>query len=383
MMQSKRPPFDMADGLDNPDGVGMRIVKAWDRFWFSKADPLPLGVIRIFTGLVLLYVHLIYSLDLLALVGKHGWLDLETMNHVRLKTEYYDMPYDWSAYSTEVHGRGMPIWSVFFHVTDPGWIVTIHIGFLVAMALFTLGFCTRLTAAITWVAIISYIQRLPVFLYGMDTIMNILVIYLMIGPSGATLSIDRLIQRWWARRHGRELEDPAPSVAANFALRLMQVHFCFIYMASGLSKLQGAAWWTGTAVWGTMANYSFAPMNWPGYVDFLRFIAENRFLWELLMCLGSYGTIALELSLPYLIWRPKLRWLMICGSAMLHTGIGVIMGLTTFSLFMLCLLLAFVPAATHHAFVDLVIRKRLPLSAYVKGSSPTQAAPLPEMVGKT
>ena len=38
-----------------------------------------------------------------------------------------------------------------------------------------------------------------------------------------------------------------PSVAANVALRLFQVHFCIIYINSGMSKLQGAAWWNGEA----------------------------------------------------------------------------------------------------------------------------------------
>jgi len=34
---------------------------------------------------------------------------------------------------------------------------------------------------------------------------------------------------------------------------------------------------------------------------------------------------------------------MICGSIMLHTGIGILMGLTTFSLCMVTLVLGFVP----------------------------------------
>jgi Cys-tRNA synthase (O-phospho-L-seryl-tRNA:Cys-tRNA synthase) len=43
---------------------------------------------------------------------------------------------------------------------------------------------------------------------------------------------------------------------------------------------------------------------------------------------------------------------MICLSALLHTGIGIIMGLATFSMMMFCLLLAFVPAPSIHRFVD-------------------------------
>jgi hypothetical protein len=66
--------------------------------------------------------------------------------------------------------------------------------------------------------------------------------------------------------------------------------------------------------------------------------------------------------------------LMICASVMMHTGIGIIMGLTTFSLLMLCLVLAFVPAATHHAFVEVIRQKGLFFREWVRGKAP--AAPV-------
>ena len=54
----------------------------------------------------------------------------------------------------------------------------------------------------------------------------------------------------------------------------------------------------------------------------------------------------MELGLPFLIWLPKFRWLMIIGGVMLHTGIALSMGLTTFGILMLCMLLSFVPVET-------------------------------------
>ena len=54
-------------------------------------------------------------------------------------------------------------------------------------------------------------------------------------------------------------------------------------------------------------------------------------------------TLVVEIGLPFLIWNRHLRWVMICGSVLLHTGIGLFMGLVTFSLMMLAMLLAFVP----------------------------------------
>jgi len=346
------------NGSDEPRGVLVGMARAWDRFWFSKADPLPLGVIRIFTGIVVLYVHLVYSLDLISMVGPEGWLDRSATDYLRHDYPFWGVQSNWTDLPSEPLAKGQPgVWSVYFHLDEPVWIVTMHVTFLVAMFLFTIGLATRLTAVLTWVGVMSYIQRLPIFMYGMDTIMIVVSSYLMIGPAGATLSVDRLLAKWWARRKGLPPPPVRPSVSANFALRLMQIHFCMIYMASGLSKLQGPAWWNGTAVWGTLANYSFAPLNWPVYVEFLRFLAEHRFLWELLMVVGTYATVALEISFPFLVWRPKLRWLMVSASILMHTAIGLIMGLSTFSLFMFCLVLAFVPASAHHAFVDLMQQK--------------------------
>src|SRR5262249_14062698 len=88
-----------------------------------------------------------------------------------------------------------------------------------------------ITSVLTWMATLSYIHRAQTNLFGMDTMMNILLIYLMIGPSGAALSVDRLIRRWWAarqaRREGRPVpawEPPAPPMSARPALALLVPH---------------------------------------------------------------------------------------------------------------------------------------------------------------
>ncbi len=327
-------------------------VRAWDRFWFRPADPLPLGVIRALSGAVILYIHLIYSLDLLDLVGKHAWIDTDPIAFLRLEFPFYSPATDWGdPAAAGPYANGMPLWSIWFHVSDPLGVWVVHVTLLSCMFLFTIGFATRITGFVTWAAIIGFAHRLPTFVFGMDSIMAILAFYLMIGPSGATLSVDNAIARRWARRHGRTPPQTKPLASANFTLRLMQVHFCIIYLASGLSKLQGPTWWNGNALWGTMANYSFAPMHWPAYQAFLVYLCQHRVLWEVITTGGSYFTLALEIGFPFLIWRPSLRWLMICLSVLLHTGIGLIMGLSTFSLCMMCLLLAFVPAETMRRFL--------------------------------
>jgi hypothetical protein len=395
---------------DIPGGPGMRLIRAWDRFWFTPADPTLLAMIRICCGLVVFYVHLAYSYDLQTFFGKDAWLNLDMVNRARLQTpwvgpatgwqtldpqaghttaeltpEQEQFIKRWGAHPDVVMAYGEPLWSIYFDVTEPRWMWVAHGCILTSIFLFTIGFCTRVTSVLSWVGMLCYIQRAPTSLFGMDTIMIVVVLYLMIGPSGAALSVDRLIARYWAIRKARrnhlavpKFAPPAPQVSANFALRLLQVHVCIIYAASGLSKLQGGAWWNGAAVWGTMANYEFSPMGLRIYMAFLHFVCQHRGLWELVTTGGSYFTLIFEiffLPLAVFTWLLELvtlklqglasgpggqsgvaikaitnlnhilRAIMVVSAVLLHTGIALFMGLVTFSMMMLVAVLAFVPAA--------------------------------------
>jgi hypothetical protein len=127
-----------------------------------------------------------------------------------------------------------------------------------------------------------------------------------------------------------------------------------IYLAAGLSKLQGSTWWTGTAMWNTVANYEFAPLHLAFYHSLLTWLCGHRWLWELLMSGGCIFTLIVEIGLPFQVWNQRLRWVMIGGAVLLHAGIGVVMGLTSFQLMMMILLLSFFPAVTVRRFVRIL-----------------------------
>jgi hypothetical protein len=261
------------------------------------------------------------------------------------------------------YALGMPVWSAFFHVTDPVGMYVVHWAIVFVTLLFLLGIGTRVTSALTWFAGLNYIHRDPACLFGVDTMMNIVMLYLAIGPSGAALSVDRLIARWWSKNKprvvsrwyalfGRQVSpadvapadyhaQPQPSVSANVAIRLLQIHLCIIYLVSGLAKLQGNAWWTHSAIWGTIANYEFAPMQFAWYVAALRLLGQNQFFFELFMTCGCLFTLAFEIGYAFLIWPRRTRWLFLVAATILHGLIGMFMGLKTFSLMMLVMNMAF------------------------------------------
>jgi hypothetical protein len=272
----------------------------------------------------------------------------------------------WNTDPRKVYRQGHAIVSVWFHVTDPTQMALIHSMALVIMVLFTAGFCTRVTGVLTWLAVVGYLHRTNQILFGMDTMMNILLIYLVIGNSGAALSIDRLIARYRAvraslRRSGT-IDEPtraflaqAPaSSGANLGIRLIQVNFCFIYLAAGLSKLKGDAWWSGFAFWDVMINPEFTLLKYSWFESFVRELFGNELfgkpLYHIITTFGVWFTWGLEIAFPFLVWT-RLRPVMLWMGVLLHASIGVFMGLNLFEMLMMTMLLVFFPPG--------VIRDRL------------------------
>jgi hypothetical protein len=328
-------------------GWPMTWFRNWDRFWFKPSDPVVIGFIRLCTGLVVLYVHLMYTVDLLSYVGKYGWLDENgpgsAAHFLRYDLSFPVQPSTWNATQQEYIGHGHLFWSIYYDMENPAWIYAVHFSIVAVSLLFAIGLWTRVTSVLTWIGAMCYLQRAPTLLFGQDTMMNILLIYLMIGPSGAALSVDDWLRRRRERAAGLGDRPSPPLASATVATRLIQINFCYIYLASGTSKLLGSMWWSGTAIWGTIANSYFAPFDQSWYISALQSLSAHRWVWEVAMSAGCVFTLFVEIGLPFLIWSRKWRWFMVCGSVMLHTGIGLCMGLVTFSLFMLCMVIAFFP----------------------------------------
>jgi hypothetical protein len=260
----------------------------------------------------------------------------------------------WGYDERHAHRTGSPLFSVWFHVTERDEMIVVHSLILVVMALFTVGLFTRITSVLTWLAALSYLHRDPQVLFGQDTMMVICLLYLMIADSGAALSLDRVIARYRAARaslaRGGTLDAPTaaflvaprPSAACGFAQRMLQINFCFIYLASGLSKLKGGTWWSGDAMWVTLVNPEFTMLHWDWYQMLLKTMFSSRPLYSVVAAGGVAFTLAAEIGLPFLVWT-RLRPVVVIMGLMLHLGIGVFMGLLVFSLFMMAMLVGFLP----------------------------------------
>jgi hypothetical protein len=316
------------------------IAKAWDswqRFWFAKEDLLAVSVMRWPMVGMILYTHLIWTFDFEAFFADQAsWQSREFVQ------EYQSEQF---AYS-------------FWWYIPSQWMWTAHFVSLMILSLFWIGFATPITGWFCFMIVVSYANRVPLAMYGLDQVNGIAALYLAIAPCGGRLSVDAWIRRRLqniseaSRVTGRMMNWVAkvpfwgvsqqvyaqPTSSARLSLRLFQVHLCFIYLWGGLGKLQGETWWNGEAVWLTAASLDYQSND-------LTWLAHFPWLYQSL----SVATWVWEISFPILVWQPYLRpWVLMVG-VMMHLGIGMFLGMWTFGLAMIFMYLAFIPAETYTA----------------------------------
>lgn len=322
----------------------------WNHFWFAPVDPTLLGVIRICCGVVALYIQIVNAIHLQDYLGADAWIDLPTLNSFRLNLPTTPHLADWenpssngqNSYPTEFRSRN--VWSIWFHVTDPKAMERVQMGILAVTVLFLLGFWSRVTCALTWLGFMGFVHRADTMTYGMDTMVHVILLYLMLAPCGAALSIDSFWDRFWSRRSPvNATTGPAASSAANFCLRLLQIHLCIVYFVSGLAKVQGACWWSGEVLWYPLVNYELSPVSNPIYAGILRWLINDRGRGELTLAAGVALTMFVEIGFPFLVWLRRWRYIMILGALFLHVGIGLLVGLPMFGMIMGTLVLSFLP----------------------------------------
>lgn len=339
--------------------VPSAIIRGWDRFFFTPADPIVLGFIRIVVGSILFYVHLSCSTVVMDFIGPEAWVDEQVYSelhdlskHPKFKLRSEPPP---SQGEIDEHAMNVRLikhygFSIWFLINDPFWIRVTYFAGLVCVGLFTLGFMTRITSILSWVFHISYMHRAMMIWFGMDAMISFMLLYLCVGPCGSVLSVDRLLAKW---RKGDRLPPVQPMWSANLALRLIQIHMCIVYFIAGVAKLQGTSWWNGTATWLTMNS----PMFNEGLdLSWMTDTRMGEWFWYYICFFSTYMTLAFEITFPFLIWNRYLRPWILFGAFGLHVGIALFMGLGGFGAIMLSGCMAFIPSAGMRWFLDTLTR---------------------------
>lgn len=277
------------------------VSTAWDKFWFMPRSGKSLGLIRLLTGLMVFWTHLIWTPLLQRFLGPGGMLP------PTYRRDFLDSVFAWSHFD----------W-----ISSSSLLFGVHVFALVVMLMFALGFWTRVTGVVTAFFVISYANRASGALFGLDQIAGFLVLYLAISNCGQSFSL--------ARRFGIGSASKTKSVGNNIVIRLMQIHLCIVYLFAGLGKCQGETWWNGEAIWGALASFEYQTID-------MTWMAHHMWLVSVL----TLVTLIFEVGYIALIWSKLTRPVMLMLAVPLHLGIGLCMGMFEFGLIMLIANLAF------------------------------------------
>ena len=286
------------------------LITAWDEFWFRPRSSNVLAIMRIFVGSMLLYTHVVWTLE------------LETFFAVSEAA----VPHDFRTMFPRINSFS---WSHFDWFDSKIWLWGSHCLALITFFLFTIGCWTRLSGIMAFLFVVSYANRALGTLFGLDQINAFLTCYLAFSHCGSQYSVDA-----WRKRKSTDNSEQGRGgkfVANTIATRLIQIHLCIVYLFAGLGKVQGNSWWNGEAIWGTLASYEYQTLD-------MTWLHE----WMWLVNIVTYATVAWEVSYAFLIWNRLTRPLYIVIAAFVHIGIGLCMGMMTFGLIMLYANIAFI-----------------------------------------
>lgn len=268
---------------------------SWD-YWFGQVDARPLGLFRILFALLLLK-DAVYHLFL----GEIFYSDTGVAPRYLMADVYRD--FRWSL--MDYFGADWQV-TLFFVL----WIIVL-IGLL-------LGYQTKLMTILNWVLILSIHERNILMLSGADTVMRVMSVWIMFLPLGRAYSLDRY------------LKPTLPETAFAFPLRIVQLQFAFIYLATFMLKVHGIMWNDGSAVYHALQLRGFTHPIADWMIATAPYWMFQIATWFTLIAEGAFFVF---MFLPFEQPRLKAFGLLMMGSV--HVGIGVLMAVPNFSMVML------------------------------------------------
>jgi hypothetical protein len=302
----------------------------WVSFWFTPESPFGLHVLRVSTGLLLIIWLLGLAADAEGVFSLNGWFDHAAFVEASHRPADIPRPFTWSL--------------VYMCGEDASAFRAFYWASLAVLALFTLGVAPRLTAPLAWLVTLSLTAN-PIFEEEVEVVFRLLTLYLAVGyllsgPWSGVSWLERIFGPWrtflFARREG----EAPPSIGANVALRLVQVHLAILLVTSALHKLQTSAWWSGVAYWyHVLPPLELSPAR-------VKQMSDNGHAWMFFLNVAGYATLAWQLAFPAFAWRGGWwRALLLGGAALGWIGLAWLYRMPLFGPALLVSCLAFLSGA--------------------------------------
>jgi hypothetical protein len=267
--------------------------RSWDRFFFAPVPVVNIAVYRIALGILALNYGALLAPDLLVWFGEKGALPFATSRLIP-------------------GGQGLVNLFIWLPKTD-GSVWAVYTLFMISALCMTVGFMTRLSMILVFICIATFQHRNVMIPNSGDYFIRLAAFFMIFSQAGAALSIDQ----WRRRRRGQE---DATLLRAPWAMRMIQLQLCFLYLSAYLWKIRGDLWLHGIAV------YYPARLQ-----EFFRFPVPYVFEHMWTIKLWTWGTLLTEFSLGTLIWIRELKYWVLLAGMLLHLGIAYSMNIPMFA----------------------------------------------------
>lgn len=273
-----------------------------DRFLFASCDPLMGSVLRIaYAALLIVYVA-IWMIDGSRWFSDEGVVSAESVQRM----------------------HKIPSWSLFFIASSTKCVQAGLVILLIQSCLLLVGCWSRFQMGCIFFWLVSFQHRNPLICDGEDTVFRLFAFFFLFLPLDHAWSLT-------ARFRSRPARHSGPSSA--WGLRLIQIEMTVIYLSAGWSKLQGATWRDGSALYyvSRMDDYFGRSV-----------LPESTFDIPWLIRIATWAALLTELALPFALWFKSTRRVALIAGIGFHLAIEFTLNLFLFEWIMIVGLLSFV-----------------------------------------
>lgn len=226
--------------------------------------------------------------------------------------------------------------------------VIYHLGIIITLA-FLFGYKAKVTSILNFIFVWSLMARNHLILDGGDNISRILLVYLIFVNTTAYFSIDAYLKD----KYGKIETEVASTnfslrnLVHNLAVLACLVQVSIVYITSGLHKIMGELWQSGTALYYILQVEEFSH-------PFFRDLILSS---DVAIVFGSYMAVFVQLTFPFLLFNRYTKYIGMAGIISMHLGIAVVMGLFSFSFIMIANQLLFLSDKEYTALHSFINRK--------------------------
>jgi hypothetical protein len=244
--------------------------------------------------------------------------------------------------ATRTTAAGRLYGSIFYVVSSRSGVTGVFLVAAIAMIGLGAGVATRACALVVWMWHLSYSGRAFPILHSWDALLRIYSLLVLVSPLGRVWSVSG------ARRPRASDMEAVPI----YGLRLMQWQLLVVYVTTLWLKVPDPFWRNGqVCAYFSMSFYSTTPDS--------TFFARH----EWVSALQTYLSLAIEGSVPWLLWMKPTRLAGFIGGLTLHLAIAVTSILAIFSVCMVPGYLSFLDGDDIDRVVSFVRRQRARLRA--------------------